>query len=70
MDGEIQLQDIFGFLDPSVSIKQLSMAFAGTDFLHHLHFRHEGLLVWNHHLPFAHLHSLKVHFDSLFKVSM
>lgn len=36
------LQDMFGFLDPTVSIRQLSMAFSGTDFLHHLHFHHQA----------------------------
>lgn len=38
INAQQRLQDMFGILDPVISIKQLSMSFAGTDFLHHLDF--------------------------------
>lgn len=32
------LQDLFGFIDPLIAVRQLSMGYSGTDFLHHLDF--------------------------------
>ncbi len=37
-DGQQQLMDYMGLLDPFIAVRQLSMAFAGTDVRHHIDF--------------------------------